>query len=117
VSRDRALGLETASPLQMLRLPNGIPAAPATVATFLRALGVEPYSWSNGASDRYAVHEHSFTKLLMCAAGTITFELGGGEAITLLPGDGFVLPPRTRHSAVVGSQGCTCLEGHREIPG
>jgi uncharacterized cupin superfamily protein len=117
VSQDGALDVETASPLQLLRLPNGIAASSATVATFLRAQGAEPYSWSNGPGDRYAVHEHSFTKLLMCAAGSVTFELGGGGAITLRPGDGFVLPPGTQHSAVVGPQGCTCLEGHRQIPG
>jgi uncharacterized cupin superfamily protein len=117
VSQDGSPDSVTAAPLQLLRLPNGIPASSATAAAFLRAQGVEPYSWSNGPGDRYAVHEHGFTKLLMCAAGSITFELGGGEGITLRPGDGFVLPPGTRHSAVVGPQGCTCLEGHRQIPG
>jgi hypothetical protein len=27
------------------------------------------------------------------------------------PGDRLVLPPQTRHSAVVGPEGCTCVEG------
>lgn len=85
-----------------------------TVAARLRAEGVEPYAWSNGPGDRYAVHEHSYAKLLMCAAGSITFLVGpDATAVELRPGDGFVLPPGTPHAAVVGPHGCTCLEGHR----
>jgi mannose-6-phosphate isomerase-like protein (cupin superfamily) len=99
--------------LQPLRLPAGAAADRAAVERFLRAAGVEPYPWSNGPGDRYAAHEHGFTKLLMCAAGSIRFDLDDGESMELQPGDGFVLPPGTRHSAVVGSNGCTCLEGHR----
>jgi quercetin dioxygenase-like cupin family protein len=84
------------------------------VADRLRDEGVEPYAWSNGPGDRYAVHEHGYAKLLMCAAGSITFLVGtDAVGVTLHPGDGFVLPPGTPHAAVVGTQGCTCLEGHR----
>jgi mannose-6-phosphate isomerase-like protein (cupin superfamily) len=80
-----------------------------------RAAGYSlPYAWSNGPGDRYAPHEHGYTKLLMCAEGSITFLVGDDERpIELSAGDGFVLPPRTRHAAVVGATGCTCLEGHR----
>ena len=91
-------------------------AEPSTsaVAERLRAEGVDPYSWSNAPGDRYAPHTHAYTKLLMCAAGSITFLVGeGDEAVELTPGQGFVLPPGTRHAAVVGPEGCTCLEGHR----
>ena len=97
-------------------LPWDRPDAPsaASVAARLRDAGVEPYAWSNGPNDRYSVHEHGYTKLLMCAAGSITFLLGAdAEAVTLQPGQGFVLPPGTPHAAVVGPRGCTCLEGHR----
>ncbi|MGH2456055.1 MAG: cupin domain-containing protein [Candidatus Limnocylindria bacterium] len=87
---------------------------PGTVARRLRAEGVEPYAWSNGPGDRYPVHEHPFTKLLMCASGAITFLLGADAVpVELVPGEGFVLPPGTPHAAVVGPRGCTCLEGHR----
>lgn len=80
----------------------------------LRAAGVEPYPWSNGPADRYAAHEHRTTKLLICALGSITFLVGPDEEpIELVAGEGFVLPAGTRHAAVVGPQGCTCLEGHR----
>jgi len=80
----------------------------------LRDAGVAPYAWSNGPGERYGAHEHPYTKLLVCAEGSITFLVGDGEeAVDLRPGRGFVLPPATRHSARVGPEGCTCLEGHR----
>jgi quercetin dioxygenase-like cupin family protein len=87
-----------------------VPAA----ETRLRALGVEPHAWSNGPGDRYAAHEHGFTKLLVCAEGSITFLVGdAGEPVELVAGRGFVLPAGMRHAAIVGPDGCTCLEGHR----
>jgi quercetin dioxygenase-like cupin family protein len=75
---------------------------------------VEPQSWTNGPDARYAAHEHAFEKLLVCAEGSITF-LVGAEAtpVELGAGDGFVLPAGTRHAALVGPHGCTCLEGRR----
>jgi quercetin dioxygenase-like cupin family protein len=80
----------------------------------LRDAGVQPTAWSNGPGDRYAEHEHRTTKLLICAEGSITFLVGPQKrAVELGPGDGFVLPAGTRHAAVVGPAGCTCLEGHR----
>jgi hypothetical protein len=51
---------------------------------------------------------------LSCAKGRTTVLLGVEEVpVTLRAGDGFVLPAGTRHAAVVGPEGCTCLEGHR----
>ncbi len=80
----------------------------------LLAAGVEPHAWSNRAGDRYVAHEHTTTKLLICAVGSITFLVGADEEpIELKAGDGFVLAAGTRHAAVVGPDGCTCLEGHR----
>ena len=92
------------------------PDAPSTgsVAARLRQEGVEPYAWSNGPGDRYAVHQHGYTKLLMCAAGSITFMVGpDATPVELRAGEGFVLPAGTPHAAEVGPAGCTCLEGHR----
>lgn len=80
----------------------------------LRAAGVEPWAWSNAPGDRYAAHEHPTTKLLICAEGSITFLLGeDGAPVELVAGRGMELPAGTRHAAVVGPDGCTCLEGHR----
>ncbi len=72
------------------------------------------YSWSNGPGDRYAAHSHSFEKVLYCVDGSIVFELESeGRKLALKPGDRMVLPAGTVHSAVVGPQGSTCIEGHR----
>jgi quercetin dioxygenase-like cupin family protein len=72
------------------------------------------YSWSNGPGDRYAAHRHNYEKVLYCVEGSITFALeGGGRHLELKPGDRMVLPADTVHSAVVGTSGCTCIEGHR----
>ena len=90
------------------------PPDAASVARRLRREGVEPYVWSNGPGDRYASHAHGYTKLLICASGSISFLVGPDAVpLELRPGDGFVLPAGTLHAAVVGPAGCTCLEGHR----
>lgn len=84
----------------------------------LRAAGVDAYAWGNAPGDVYAAHAHGYEKLLMCAEGSITFLVGDDEApVTLRAGQGFILPPGTRHAAVVGPEGCTCLEGHRRLEG
>lgn len=102
------------APLQALDWNRDEPPTADSVARRLREAGVEPSAWSNGPGDRYAVHQHPYTKLLVCAAGSITFLVGpDGVAVELGPGDGFVLPPGMPHAAVVGPGGCTCLEGHR----
>ena len=79
----------------------------------LQDAGVQPHAWSNEAGDRYAAHQHATTKLLICAAGSITFMVGpDARPVTLEAGEGFVLPAGIRHEAVVGPHGCTCVEGH-----
>ena len=75
--------------------------------------GLAPGSWSNGPFDRYAPHEHGYDKVLVCVTGSIRFGLPElGRSIELGPGDRLDLPARTRHDAVVGSSGVTCLEAH-----
>jgi len=109
-------GLDGALPPPLTPLAWDRPEAPNTsnAATRLRAAGVEPRAWSNGPGDRYAVHSHDYTKLLVCAAGSITFLIGtDATPVELCPGDGFIMPPATPHAAVVGPDGCTCLEGTR----
>src|SRR5437762_14346567 len=39
----------------------------------IRREAKDVYSWSNGTGDRYAEHEHGFTKLLYCTRGSIDF--------------------------------------------
>ena len=78
----------------------------------LRAEAEGCHAWSNGPRDRYAEHTHSYEKVLYCVEGSITFELRDRD-IELGPGDRMVLPAGTPHGAVVGSRGCTCIEGRR----
>ena len=79
--------------------------------------GLAPYSWSNGPGDTYAVHSHTYEKVLYCVRGSIRFVLPdspeGSRAIDLAAEDCMILPARTRHSAHVGPQGVTCLEATR----
>jgi mannose-6-phosphate isomerase-like protein (cupin superfamily) len=89
--------------------------APPTEQALNKALqdkGLAPRWWSNGPRDRYAVHDHSYHKVLYCASGSIRFVVDGAN-VDLSPGDRLDLPPRTPHSAVVGPQGVTCVEAAR----
>jgi quercetin dioxygenase-like cupin family protein len=82
-------------------------------AARLRAEGLAPVTWANGAGDRYGAHDHSYDKVIVATAGSIRFGLpdtGGG--IDLATGDRLELPAGTRHDAIVGSAGVTCLEAH-----
>ena len=85
-------------------------AEPAELMARLRQEAEGCYSWSNGPGDRYGAHSHSYEKVLYCVAGSITFTLEDRE-IRLGPGDRMVLAPGTIHGAVVGDDGCTCIEG------
>lgn len=83
----------------------------------MREQGLAPYTWSNGPFDTYAVHSHSYEKVLYCVRGSIRFVLpdypGDSQNIDLAPGDCMILPAGTRHSAYVGPQGVKCLEATR----
>jgi quercetin dioxygenase-like cupin family protein len=79
----------------------------------LKAEGLSAYRWSNGPGDRYAVHDHTYNKVIYVVRGSITFGLPGiGETLHLQMGDRLDLPAGTSHDAVVGPQGVTCLEAH-----
>ena len=83
------------------------------VAGRLRAEGLEPSPWSNGPADRYGAHDHGYDKVIVVERGSITFGLpADGRSIALATGDRVELPAGTRHDAVVGPSGVTCLEAH-----
>ena len=85
-----------------------------TLEAIFREECLSPSWWSNGPGDRYAAHSHTYRKVLYCAQGSIRFTLEEtGEAIDLAPGDRLDLPPGTADSAVVGTQGVTCVEAGR----
>jgi uncharacterized protein YjlB len=73
--------------------------------------GLEPGAWSNGPGDRYAAHEHAYDKVIVVAAGGISFGLTDG-AVDLRAGDRLELVAGTTHDALVGPDGVTCLEAH-----
>jgi len=83
------------------------------VAGRLRAEGLSPGTWSNGAGDRYAAHDHEYDKVIVVESGSIRFGLvDHGETVDLRLGDRLELPAGTRHDAVVGEGGVSCLEAH-----
>jgi uncharacterized protein YjlB len=79
----------------------------------LRDEGLAPSSWSNGPGDRYGAHEHGYDKVIVVERGSIRFGLAAtGDVLDLSTGDRLELPAGTRHDAVVGPGGVTCLEAH-----
>lgn len=90
---------------------SGAPPDASAIEKHLRSDARDVYGWSNGPADRYEQHTHTYHKLLYCTRGSIEFILGDGRALTLTPGDRMLLPAGTRHAALVGPEGCACVEG------
>jgi len=81
----------------------------------LRAEGLAPGAWANGPGDRYGAHDHPYDKVIVATAGSIRFALPAtAETVELAVGDRLELPAATRHDALVGQDGVTCLEAHLE---
>ena len=103
--------------MQVIRWPGTGSPQEQELRSRMQRDGLTPYSWSNGPGDTYAVHSHTYEKVLYCVRGTIRFVLPdqpeSSRNIDLAPGDCMILPARTRHSAYVGPQGVTCLEATR----
>ena len=87
------------------------PADEREIEKRLRSEARDVYGWSNGPGDRYEQHSHAYHKLLYCTSGSIDFILDEGRTLTLRAGDRMVLPAGTRHAALVGPDGCACVEG------
>ena len=96
--------------MEIERWREGTQPGEAELRRRLVAEGLSPQSWSNGPGDEYAVHSHGYTKVLYCVRGSIRFTLPDQQKhLDLGPGDRMVLPAGTRHGAVVGSAGVTCI--------
>jgi hypothetical protein len=90
----------------------GTPAA-ASAEEQLAAEGLTAGEWTNGPGDRYLQHRHDYDKVIVVAAGDITF--GCPEihrTIHLVAGDRLDLPTGSLHDAIVGEGGVRCLEAH-----
>ena len=86
----------------------------STLQAQLTHQGLKPIRWSNDPDAVYGTHEHPYGKVLVVVSGSITFTINGGtRVVAMKPGDRLELPPRTPHSAVVGSDGVVCFEAHR----
>ena len=86
---------------------------PDDVAGRLREEGLDPQAWSNRPGAVYAPHEHGYDKVIAVERGAIRFGLPAtSEAVDLVAGDGLELPAGTRHDALVGPAGVSCLEAH-----
>ena len=74
------------------------------------------YQWSNGPGVVYAVHDHSYRKILYVAEGSITFRPAGRPEVVLRAGDRLDLAAGTPHGAAVGDAGVVCWEGQAKKP-
>ena len=87
--------------------------AAARLAARLAAEDMSASGWSNRPGDRYAAHAHGYDKVLVVAAGSITFILPRrDESYPMEVGDRLELPAGQEHAALVGPDGVTCLEAH-----
>lgn len=62
------------------------------------------YEWQDPAGTVYEEHEHQGKTTVWLTDGSITFDFSG-EKKALKAGDRFDVPPKTKHSAVVGPDG------------
>src|SRR5687767_10854046 len=93
--------------------PGTTPPTRADLERALASEGLSAYSWSNDPGDVYAVHSHTYNKVIYVVSGSITFTLpDSGEDVLLERGDRLDLPAAVRHGARVGPQGVLCLEAH-----
>jgi quercetin dioxygenase-like cupin family protein len=103
--------------LEVVRWQEPVPPQEQELRRRIAAEGLSSYAWSNAPGDSYAVHSHSYEKILYCIQGSIRFILPDApetiEYIDLAPGDCMYLPPKVRHGALVGPQGVICLEASR----
>lgn len=77
--------------------------------------GLAPSTWGNGPLEQYPEHRHAYDKVLVAAAGSITFHLPELDRdVDLKAGDRLELSAGTLHGADVGDRGVTCLEAHLE---
>ena len=76
---------------------------------------LHPFSWSNSANDSYSARKHNYHKVIYVVRGSIIFIFPVLKMkIRLKTGDRLEIPSEIVHSAEVGEEGVTCLEGHIE---
>ncbi len=73
------------------------------------------YEWQDPAGTVYEEHEHQGKTTLWLTDGSIEMNVAG-EIIKLKAGDRYDVPPKTKHTAVVGPDGWIVIVGE-EIDG
>lgn len=68
------------------------------------------YEWHDEPGFVYEPHEHQDKVTLYITAGGLVFDFNG-EKKELKAGNRFDVPPQTKHSAVVGPEGCDYFVG------
>ena len=104
-------GAGNALRVEVVRAPGPAPSE-RDVEAALRADGLTPHAWGNGAGYSYARHAHGSHKVLCCVSGSIVFHTDGGD-VALGAGDRVELPPGVEHGATVGDAGVLCVEAYR----
>ena len=70
--------------------------------------------WSSDAGTFFPAHSHAQHKVLHCLRGSIVFTIVEScKAIELRPGDRLDLAAGIEHAAIVGAEGCECMEAYR----
>ena len=85
---------------QVSRLPDAVDPDAA-----LREAGLSPSPWSAGPGAVFSAHAHDATKRIYVVSGSIDF-----DGLPLAAGQGLMIPAGTRHSALVGPGGVSCVE-------
>lgn len=67
--------------------------------------GFDPIIFSNEPSFVYSPHEHPETKLLVFLEGSMEVRVGE-KTYHCKRGDKLIIPGNTKHSAIVGPEGC-----------
>lgn len=73
------------------------------------------YEWSDPAGTVYEEHEHQGKSTIWLTDGSIEMNVAG-DIINLKAGDRYDVPPKTKHTAVVGPEGWIVVVGE-EIKG
>lgn len=68
--------------------------------------GFNPLLISDEHGYLYQEHQHAETKLLVCVTGSMQVTVED-TTYDFEPGDKLIIPGESRHSAVVGKDGCT----------
>jgi len=99
--------------IDLIRWPHRDHRLPESeVIVFFTSRNIEPTRWTNAPNTVHAAHAHDYRKMLFCIAGGITFSFPElNREYTLSPGDRLIVPIGLKHSALVGSEGVSCIEG------